>query len=435
MQKQMVIIGAGFSGMAAAYELNSLGFAVTVLEARNRVGGRVWSRKLLNDTIVEMGAEWVGPDDGAVKAMAERLNLPLANVGVDFLTREVVNGTAVSPKKQHETIAIAGQILSTMGKADMKDATIGAFIDDLPVSDAQKTLFRTRLQCSFGTDMHNIALRMLGDRSSPLRAYDEGTNGNELYFRLVGGNQIIAKAIAVHLQADDTADLRLDHVVTAVTHDDIHVKISGQSAQGEFTVNADAVIIAVPVKLVPEIKFTPALPPEKVDAITKVPMGIAAKIAVGTKEPPPLRALHDVEMPYWCWTGKGGDGGVRTAVTAFCGSIQAQQNLATDSSNASTWLGKLQSANPDLEFVDEPIMVDWSQDEWARGCYSAFDNPATDIIPILSKPVGCLFFAGEYTDEDSATMQGAIASGLRASKQVHLYFDGINGMDRITTSS
>ncbi len=435
MQKQIVIIGAGFSGMAAAYELNSLGFAVTVLEARNRVGGRVWSRKLLNDTIVEMGAEWVGPDDGAVKAMAERLNLPLANVGVDFLTREVVNGTAVSPKKQHETIAIAAQILSTMDKVDMKDVTIGAFIDDLPVSDAQKILFRTRLQCSFGTDMHNIALRMLGDRSSPLRAYDEGTNGNELYFRLVGGNQIIAKAIAAHLQADDTADLRLGHVVTAVTHDGNQVTVSGQCEEGSFALNADAVIIAVPVKLVPKIEFTPALPSEKVDAIAKVPMGIAAKIAVGTKEPPPLRALHDVEMPYWCWTGKGGDGGVRTAVTAFCGSTQAQQNLATNSNDPSTWLSKLQTANPDLEFINEPIMVDWSQDEWARGCYSAFDNPATDIIPILSKPVGRLYFAGEYTDEDSATMQGAIASGLRAAKQVHLYFDRMNGMDRTKTSS
>ena len=105
-------------------------------------------------------------------------------------------------------------------------------------------------------------------------------------------------------------------------------------------------------------------------------------------------------------------------MTAFCGSTQAQQNLATDSSDPATWLSKIQAANPDLDFVDEPIMVDWSQDEWARGCYSAFDNPATDIIPLLSKPVGRLLFAGEYTDEDSATMQGALASGLRAASQV-----------------
>ncbi|MCP5101503.1 MAG: FAD-dependent oxidoreductase [Chloroflexi bacterium] len=63
-------------------------------------------------------------------------------------------------------------------------------------------------------------------------------------------------------------------------------------------------------------------------------------------------------------------------------------------------------------------MVDWSQDDLARGCYSAFDNPATDIIPQLAKPIGRLFFASEYTDQDSATMEGALASGLRAAREV-----------------
>ena len=102
--------------MAAAYELNSLGLAVTVLEARQRVGGRVWSRKLANGTIVEMGAEWIGPGDDTVKEMAKRLNLSLVNVGVDFLTREVINDTAVSPQQQHETIQVAAQVLATMDK-------------------------------------------------------------------------------------------------------------------------------------------------------------------------------------------------------------------------------------------------------------------------------------------------------------------------------
>jgi len=63
-------------------------------------------------------------------------------------------------------------------------------------------------------------------------------------------------------------------------------------------------------------------------------------------------------------------------------------------------------------------MVNWSQEEWAGGCYSAFDNAAADQIPYLSQQVGRLFFAGEHTDEDSGTMQGAVASGLRAARQI-----------------
>ena len=73
---------------------------------------------------------------------------------------------------------------------------------------------------------------------------------------------------------------------------------------------------------------------------------------------------------------------------------------------------------PDLSFVNDPIMVDWSQDEWARGCYSAFDNRATDLIPFLAQPVGRIFFAGEHTAVASATMEGALASGLQAARQI-----------------
>jgi len=422
MKQHIVIVGAGFAGLAAAYELNSLGFSVTVLEARNRVGGRVWSTKLANGTTVELGAEWVGPGDHTIREMVKRLNLPLTNVGVDFLTREVVNGTAVSPEEQQETIGIAATTIAAMDKTAVFQSTIGEFIDNLPVSDAQKILFRTRLQCSFGTNLHNIALRMLSDRSSPLRKYDDGVQGDTLYDRVVGGNQRIATTIADHLQADDSAEVHLGHIVTAVSHNKAGVKISGLANQAPFEIHADAAIIAVPVKLIADLNFEPPLPDDKADAIVKVPMGIAAKITIETRQPPLLRALHDVEMPYWSWTGHGGDGEVRTALTAFCGSTEAQQNLATNSHNPSTWLNKLQAANPDIEFVGEPIMIDWSQDELARGCYSAFDNPATDAISFLAKPVERLFFAGEYTAIDSATMEGALASGLRATRQILVTF-------------
>lgn len=108
----------------------------------------------------------------------------------------------------------------------------------------------------------------------------------------------------------------------------------------------------------------------------------------------------------------------RSAVTAFCGSEQAQRNLATNGNDPSIWLNRLYSAIPDLDFANHPIMVNWSQDEWARGCYSAFDNRAADLMPLLSQPVGRMFFAGEHTAVKSGTMEGALTSGFRAARQV-----------------
>jgi monoamine oxidase len=213
-------------------------------------------------------------------------------------------------------------------------------------------------------------------------------------------------------------DVRLGHVVTAITNNPGGTSIKCETAQGDFKFEADALILAMPVKQLTELQFSPVLPQATIKAISSVPMGIAAKLALGTRTPPPLRAIQDVEVPYWCWTGNGEGGVPRSAVTAFCGSKQAQQKLATNSYDPSIWLNKLQSANPDLDIMGDPIMVDWSQDEWTRGCYSAFDNKATDLIPFLSLPVGRLFFAGEHTAVESGTMEGALASGLRAARQI-----------------
>ena len=105
--KKIAIVGAGFAGLTAALDLQDLGYAVTVLEARERVGGRVLSRKLPNGTVVEMGGEWITANDKNMRNMAARLQVPLVDVGVDFMMREVINGTAVSPQEQSEAVKVA----------------------------------------------------------------------------------------------------------------------------------------------------------------------------------------------------------------------------------------------------------------------------------------------------------------------------------------
>jgi monoamine oxidase len=283
-------------------------------------------------------------------------------------------------------------------------STVGQFLDGLPLTEPQRALLQGRLQGSYGADLHAIALRMVGE-------YSLGESGD--YYRVATGNQSLAKAMAVQLP-----DVRLGHVVLAITHHQSGASVKVEAVDGALDIEADAVILAIPVKRLTEVKFDPALPRAVAAAISSVPMGVAAKLAIGTQNPPPLRAIQDVAVPYWCWTGKGEAGAPRSAVTAFCGSKQAQQNLATNSNDPSIWTSKVRAAMPQLDFVDDPIMVDWSQDEWARGCYSAFDNRATDMIPLLSQPVGRVFFAGEHTAVESATMGGALASGLQAAEQI-----------------
>ena len=75
MKKQIGIIGAGFAGLTTALELHESGYRATVLEARQRVGGRVWSIRLSNGEIAEIGGEWINSGDKHVLGMIDRLGL------------------------------------------------------------------------------------------------------------------------------------------------------------------------------------------------------------------------------------------------------------------------------------------------------------------------------------------------------------------------
>lgn len=410
MKKHIGIVGAGFAGLTAALELFERDYDVTVFEARQRVGGRVWSTRLSNGEITELGGEWINGKDEQVLGMIDRLGLSKSGVGVNFLQRRVLTGTPVSFAEQAAAIEIAAKTLESLPEDYITAWTIGDFINQLPLSKPQKNYFSSRLQISYGTDLNNVALRMMEVYTPPSQDSNIGVNN---YFRVTSGNMSIAQTIA-----DSMDDLRLEHEVRLVEHGEHGVTVKGISADGPFQFDFDGVVIAVPVKILAELEFQPPLPLQIKNAIFSVSMGMAAKITAATRDRPPLLAYHDVDTPFWCWTGKGGDGKVRKVLTSFSGSEPALNKLATKSNDPGIWFDELKSANPDLDFEGDPIMVDWSDDKWARGCYSAFSNQATDLIPYLTKSDGSVFFAGEHAAYESATMEGAIESGLRAANQI-----------------
>ena len=342
--------------------------------------------------------------------MLDRLGLSKAEIGVHFLQRRIIGGEPVSINEQWAAREIAAETLAAMLDKDIAKQSLGEFINNLPLKESQRKFFYSRVEISYGIDLNKVALRMMEKYPSSSQA---SKNGDDYYYRVSSGNMSVAQTIADLLE-----DVGLGHEVRVVEYPKQGVIIRGTSADGPFQLELDGIVVAIPVKILAEIEFNPPLPVPIKNAIASVSMGTAAKITVATRERPTLRAYHDVKTPYWCWTGKGGDGKVRKVVTAFCGSDRPREKLATYSNQPAVWFEELKSANPDLDFEGNPVMVDWSQDKWARGCYSAFSNQATDDIPHLTKSVGSIFFAGEHTAFRSATMDGAIESGLRAANQV-----------------
>jgi monoamine oxidase len=383
------------------------GVSVTVLEARDRVGGRVWSPHLDNGEVVEMGAEWIMPGDYELFALAERFAEPLAEAGIDYLRREGRGELAASVKEQEVFLEAAAGARAAMREDEVAGATLGVFLGRVPGTDSQRRTVTMRLQGTSAWDIDRVAMRVVEGEG----AFSAG-GGTGTYHRLARGNQRLAEAMA-----DSLDDVRLGQVVDAISRDREGVTVRlGESEQ----LRADAVVVAVPAPIASRLRFEPALPADLATGLRELPMGVASKLAIATSGEPSLRALQSTEFPFWCWAANGHEGRPRYAVASFAGSALAQEGLETTAGRSGPWLDRLGAMNPDLDFVGEPMLYAWADDPFAIGCYSAWDNASWDRHELFARPLDRLAFAGEHTAGPAhhGTMNGALRSGVRAAQQV-----------------
>jgi monoamine oxidase len=399
-----VVVGAGLAGLSAALALHDAGVSVIVLEARDRVGGRVWSETLGNGAIAELGAEWIMAGDELLLGLAGRFGVPAAEAGVDYALREARGPNAASIDDQRAHLRVATEVRAAMGDAEAASTSLGAFLDALPGGEAQRTTLRMRLQGTCAADLERVTLRITNGE----RAFSPGVG---VYHRLGPGNQALAAAMAAALP-----DVRLGGPVEALEHDAGGVNV--RTATGE--VRAAVAVVAVPVTMVSQLRFRPALPQDLATAVQELPMGVASKLAVATADTPWRRAIQSTELPMWCWAANGSDGRVRPCVTSFAGSPIAQELLRTAEGDPGPWMARLHALNPDLAFVGEPRLQVWANDPLTLGAYSAWDHRSWDRMALFSRAEGRVAFAGEHTAGPAhcGTMEGALRSGVRAAEQV-----------------
>jgi monoamine oxidase len=403
---RVVVAGAGFAGLTAAFRLWQRGLETIVVEARDRVGGRVRSVRVATGAVAELGAEWIEEDDDAIHALARELRVELAVAGIDYRRRTAVGPMAASTEEQEAFLRSATTARASLDQDAERRLSLGEFMATVPGTDRQRATFRARLQGTFAQDLDRIALRTAGVK---------GTFGSHsaTYFRTAQGNQALAIAMASRLP-----QVRLGHVVEEVRQHRAGVTMSGRSGEGSFRIDADLAVVALPAPIAASLQFAPLLPPPLRAALGQLPMGVASKLVIGTAGPPSPRALQDMDVPFWCYAALGADGHPREVLTSFAGSPQAQEALRTARGDPEPWLARLRALNPDLEFAGGPLMAAWAGDPFARGSYSAFDNASADREAILAEPVGRIVFAGEHTaGQWSGTMEGAVRSGERAARQ------------------
>ncbi|MDH5313484.1 MAG: FAD-dependent oxidoreductase [Actinomycetota bacterium] len=401
--ERAIVVGAGFAGLSAARALADAGLAVTVLEARERVGGRVWSTTLTNGAVVELGAEWIRADDAVVRETAERFDVDLAETGASYSRREPWGPGAAPLADQERFLELADAALAALVPSQVETLTVGAFLETVEGDDAARSIVTSRLAGTCANDLHEVALASFGGER-PFASHDER------FFRAGSGNQSIASELAASLP-----DVRTGHAVDGIEHADGRVTVR----VGPLSEHADAVVVAVPAPIAARLVFTPALPADLATALRSLVMGAASKFAVATKERPVPRSRQLADMSMWCWTANGRDGKTRRCVSSFAGSREAQESLGTTRGELAPWLEAVRAMNPDLTLVDEPVMYAWADDPYTLGAYSSWDPASWIRRDVLARPVGPIAFAGEHTEHDRhGTMEGALRSGRRAARQL-----------------
>lgn len=403
---RVIVIGAGFAGLACADELVRLGHDVTVLEARDRVGGRVRSQELIPgrpDTVVERGAEFVLDGYDVMRGLAARLGLDLAPSGMSYYAREP-RGTK-SPVTHEDVVAAAAALRPAAAQVEGTTTLRDFLAVDHGADPAAVQAIAARAAISCAAREELLSAHVLLD---PLAAVQSTPT-----HRVAGGNQGIALALAAELGDR----VRLGAPVSAIRHDGSGVEVEVHGA----VIMADAAVVTIPLPLLERLDIGPAIPDAQRGAMARVVRGHAAKLHVPLRERPRTSAVLDVARRFWCWTATGAGGDVQPVVHCFSGSAPALAGLRV-SEGPGEWLAALQSLRPDLDMAPEQALLStWDDDPWATFAYTGL---GAEALPgdeeLLRAPVGRVHVAGEHTAGAYAgLMEGALRSGIRAAHGVH----------------
>jgi monoamine oxidase len=377
-----LVVGAGLAGLVAADELQRARAEVVVLEARDRVGGRVWSRRLDNGAVVEMGAEFILPGNTAIRELAERFGLGLWDKGMRYGQREP-RGVDVTADELAHAVEAVGQALAE----GAPDLTARRFLEGLDAAPGARESLLARVEISSANSADLVAARDLGG----IAHVDQ-----EPAPSIAGGNQSLPLALAA------TLDVRLESPVERIVWTDGGVRAA--------ELEADVCVVAVPASRLGRIVFEPALPAPLADAMGRMLYGAAAKLFVPLRRPAPPSAVMSVPERYWSWTATGAGDEPQPVVSCFAGSPEGLAGLEL-SAGPECWLGSLERLRPDLELDTAGALLS----TWPGGAYST--SPPPELAELAARPIGPLAFAGEHLGgAHAALMEGAIRSGRAAAR-------------------
>jgi monoamine oxidase len=436
----VVVVGAGFAGLAAARDLEREQLRVIVVEARDRVGGRTLGHLLPNGEQVEIGGQWVGPRHDRLLAMATSLGVetfPTYSEGWNLLhykgkTRR--HRGLIPPRISPHVLIdfVQAQLrLDLMARRvpverpwDARNAlewdgmTLETRLRRSMFSKGGRTLMDLAITAVFAAEPRELSLLhfLFYTRSSGLSR--ELVAAQDL--RFVGGSQEVAVRQARALKNG----VLTSTPIRSIRQDSAGVEICGDKVR----IRGQRAIVTVPPTLAGRIQYNPPLSADRDQLMQSAPMGSVVKVLAiydspfwrkrglsgqASSDVGPVKVVFDNSPP-------SGDPGILVGFAEGADArelrkLPAAERRAAVLSSLRRLFGT-EAAHP-TAYVER----DWAAEEWTRGCYGAFFPPGvwTSFGHTLREPVDRIHWAGSETSPLWAGyMEGAVRSGERAAKEV-----------------
>lgn len=440
-EADILIVGAGVAGLAAARELSRANFKVIILEARDRIGGRIYPEHARGlPSAIELGAEFVHGRPREILEIAERTHVHLDSVPNShwYFHDGVI-------AKSDQFWSKLEQVMEQLKRVEGPDESFREFISsygrehELGSAAAIATLYVEGFQAARA---ERISVEGLNKTNEAAAQVDD-----EKQFRIPSGYDAITQSLYDDAIAQG-AEFQLNTVVEAVRWTQNNVELACRGASGEKLYKSRSVIITLPLGVlqagegaVGAVRFVPEVIEKRV-AAHKLAPGAAVKIlmrfrerfwealSIPTQDGSAIRMddlafIHAPEelVPTW-WTLLpqrapilvGWAGGSRAELLQ----VEGQDLILQHALNALTRIFGIQREQIE-DLLEEFYFHDWQRDPFSRGAYSYIPVGGLDAQAELAEPIAnTLFFAGEASNTEGhhGTVHGAIATGLRAAREI-----------------
>ena len=416
--KKVIVIGAGIAGLSAARELQNNGYEVVMLEARERIGGRIWTSTKWDDMPLDLGASWIhGINDNPLTLLADEIGAQRVVTSYDLANVYNTTGELLTASEENYLEELTEMVINriTSEQDADNDTSVRSVAEKINDSSPQSKRFINfilsgQFEHEYSGSTNDLSTYWFDD--------DKEFGGDDVLF--VDGFMQITEFLARDIQ------IKLGQVVKEIQRFGTSVKVNSQNS--EFS--ADHVIVTVPLGVLKSKKiiFSPELPQTKIDAINKLGMGVLNKCYLRFSEsfwPTDIDWIEYIPEKHGEWTEWVSFKRVSN-LPVLLGFNAADRGIEIEVFSDEQIVDSAMKTLRNIygQAIPDPIdyqITRWASDPFSLGSYSynkLGSNP--NMRHELQKNLDNLvFFAGEATNPDYfGTVHGAYLSGLRVAGEV-----------------